>query len=254
MEHLASVVGIDLAAQPARTGVVVLERVRGGGWCAAPVADGSDEELARLASVSDLVGVDAPLGWPAEFVEAVGAHQRFDEWPGGADRSVLTHRETDRVVAANGWGRPLSASADKLGHVAMRCALLQREWAREWGRPAPRDGSGRVVEVYPAAALRSWDIESAGYKGKGDSAGQARRRVLAQIRDATASWLNLDSVAEACCNSHDVLDALVSSLVALSAGCGLTLLPEGEKQRVLARIEGWIHVPVAPLTELAGRA
>jgi hypothetical protein len=36
----------------------------------------------------------------------------------------------------------------------MRCALLQRRWADEvWGQPARRDGSGPLVETYPAAAL-----------------------------------------------------------------------------------------------------
>lgn len=60
------------------------------------------------------------LGGRLPFVEAVRAHNAFRAWPGGVDRSVLTHRETDRV--ARKWSRrsPLSVSADKLGSVAMR--------------------------------------------------------------------------------------------------------------------------------------
>ena len=161
------ILGIDLAAQPRNTGVVVLDPGESGRWRAdLPPEVATDEHLVELGGHVDLIGVDAPLGWPIAFVQAVRAHEDREPWPGTKDRRSLTHRHTDNVVRDHGRGQPMSASADLLGHVAMRCALLQRDWAERWGGAAPRDGSGRLVEVYPAAALRAWHLPERGYKGQ----------------------------------------------------------------------------------------
>jgi predicted nuclease with RNAse H fold len=72
------VLGIDLAAQPERTGLVVLEPA-GGRPSLHPVLDrATDDVLVELARTVDVVGVDAPLGWPVEFVAAVSAHERLE--------------------------------------------------------------------------------------------------------------------------------------------------------------------------------
>lgn len=249
------VLGVDLAAQPASTGVVVLEPDGRGRWVAAAAADeATDEMLVELGAAADKVGVDAPLGWPEPFVVAVSAHLDHRPWPGTQDRRPLTHRRTDDVVVEHGWGRPMSASADRLGSVAMRAALLQREWAARWGAPAPRDGSGRLAEVYPAAALRAWGIESVGYKASGARAAAApgvRAGIVAALRDACGGWLDLDGVAEAVVVSDHLLDALLSALVAVAVAQGATLGPRDDEERRLAAIEGWIHVPLVALGELA---
>ena len=63
------VLGIDLAAQPASTGVVVLERDPRGRWVAeVPEGEPDDDALVRWGAGADKVGVDVPLGWPAPFV------------------------------------------------------------------------------------------------------------------------------------------------------------------------------------------
>jgi hypothetical protein len=165
----------------------------------------------------------------------------------------LTHRETDRAVRALGAGTPLSVSADKLGSVAMRCALLQRRWADEvWTRRAPRDGSGPLVETYPAAALRAWHVESKGYKNRRDKdeAQRVRGKVVAAIENAVGPWLDLQLVRARCITSDHVLDALICALVAIAAKAGATHVPS-ENQRQAALIEGWIHVPSTPLAAVA---
>ena len=148
--------GIDLAAEAKSTGAVMVEPVDNHRWRAAEL-DGtlSDDRLVLAAQRADVIGVDSPLGWPAAFVSAVTAHHALQPWPGPTKRATLTHRETDRAVRALAVGTPLSVSADKLGSVAMRCALLQRRWADEgWTRPALRDGSGPLVETYPPQPSR----------------------------------------------------------------------------------------------------
>ena len=249
------ILGVDLAAQPASTGVVVLEPVDRGRWSAAvPGGEATDELLVELGAAAGMVGIDAPLGWPEPFVHAVSAHLDHRPWPGTQDRRPLTHRRTDDVVVELGWGRPMSASADRLGSVAMRGALLQREWAARWGAPEPRDGTGPLAEVYPAAALRAWGIDSVGYKASGTKAAAApavRAGIVATLRDAAGSWLDLDGVAEAVVDSDHLLDALLSALVAVAVAQGATLGPRDAEERRLGAIEGWIHVPVVALGELS---
>ena len=246
--------GIDLAAQAKSTGAVMVEPVDSH-QCRAVELDGTvnDDRLVLAARHADVIGVDSPLGWPEAFVTAVSAHHALQPWTGTNERATLTHRETDRVVRSLGAGNPLSVSADKLGSVAMRSALLQRRWADEvWANQAPRDGSGPLVETYPAAALRAWHIESKGYKNRSDQddAQRVRAEVVDAIEVAVGGWLDLQQVRARCVTSDHVLDALVCALVAIAAKSGATHMP-AEDQRQAALIEGWIHVPSTSLAAIA---
>jgi len=253
------VLGIDLAAQPKSTGLVLLSSTAAPGpsghWTAeCPNSAATDALLIDLGATVDVIGVDAPLGWPEPFVNAVMAHQLRQPWQGTEDRRPLTHRRTDNRVREQGWGQPMSASADRLGSVAMRCALLQREWAKLWGSAAPRDGSGRLLEVYPAAALRVWGMSLPGYKGgtksATDSARLARTAITSSIATATESWLDVSAVQHACVESDHTLDALISALIAVAAQSNGTSCPETDEELRLANTEGWIHVPTKPLAQI----
>lgn len=248
------VLGVDLAAQPIDTGAVLLESVGGHHWVARALDGPADDTgLVQAAIGIDVIGVDSPLGWPVAFVAAVAAHSEFRRWPGVVDRAALTHRDTDRAIRDHGVRASLSVSADKLGSVAMRCALLQQRWADEvWGRAAPRDGSGPLVETYPAAAFAAWGITIKDYKNRREPliAADVRRGVIREIGDVLGVWLDLEPVADRCVSSDHILDALVSALVALAVRSGATHLPS-PPQRAVALIEGWIHVPSRPLAELA---
>ena len=252
-----NVFGIDLAAEPAKTGVVLLAFTEGRRWQArSNLGRATDDELVGMARSVDVIGVDSPLGWPTAFVEAVGTHAAFRPWPGAADRSELTHRETDREVKRLTAKVSLSVSADKLGSVAMRCALLQRRWAEEvWKVAAPRDGTGPLVETYPAAAFARWAIDATGYKPprKTPQAAAVRGLIVDTIGDATASWLDIALVRTGCIESDHTLDALVSAIVCLAAKCSGTHVPSGD-QRPYALSEGWIHVPTTPLSDFDPRS
>jgi len=246
--------GIDLAADPSTTGVVVLRPRGGGRWHAEVIERRADDDLlVELARGASMVGVDAPLGWPDEFVTSVAAHHASGTWQGGTDRTRLRYRVTDLETRRLVGGRlPLSVSTDLLGVVALRGALLQQRWADEvWGAPAPRDGSGLVAETYPAAAFAAWGIDAAGYKHRRrtDAARAVRARIVDSIGRDTGRWLDLAGSADACVDSDHVLDALVCCLVAVSIGQGATHRPDAEQEDA-ARREGWIHVPTVPLADV----
>jgi hypothetical protein len=258
------VLGIDLASVAARTGVVTLVR-RGDVYDADVVADGGDVALTGLVDADTLVGLDAPLGWPDDFVRAVGDHARFEAWPpsttapGAPEREHLRLRRTDRFVRDLKLGStPLSVSSDLIGVVAMRAASLQSAWSLVWGHREARDGSGHLVETYPAAALRAWGVLAARgvrYKGvaRGDDAARhvaERTRLLDALVDQCAPWLVVaPSVRAATIHSDHAFDALVCALVALAAKLGATwAVPDDDRD--VARREGWIHVPSGALYDL----
>jgi predicted nuclease with RNAse H fold len=247
------VLGIDLAASAKNTGAVAIHPVGLGKWQATELDRPADDDaLVDAARHVDFIGVDCPLGWPTAFVDSIMAHQEFQPWSWPVGRETLTHRDTDRAVRALGAGTPMSVSADRLGSVAMRCALLQQRWGNEvWSQPGPRDGSGPLLEVYPAAALRAWHVPSNGYKNRQDAAAAlaVRELVVAHLVAVVGEWLDISPLRAKCATSDHVLDALVCALIALAAKAGMTHQPPDE-HRQAALVEGWIHVPSAPLDTL----
>lgn len=237
-------VGIDLAASPEGTGTCVLE------WDGVArlthlELGADDAALATLARGADRVGIDCPVGWPDPFVAAVAAHAAGEPWPGrdALDpddfRRSLRLRATDEAVAAATGLIPLSVSTDRIGVTAMRCALLLDQLARQ-GIDVARDGSGRVAEVYPAAALRRWDLAHRRYKSGVGAAGE--RAAIVDGLLAGAPWLRPGRHRRDLEEHHDLLDALVGAVVARAVALGRTAGPPEELEARVAR-EGWIHLP-----------
>jgi hypothetical protein len=234
-------VGIDLASQPERTGACVIDWHDGAAWVRSVVCGVSDADLLGLVQDAARVGIDVPLGWPDAFVAMVTAHHRGAPLPDAAI-AELRYRATDHEVRRLTGRWPLSVSSDLIAVPTFRATRLLSAMAAR-GEPVDRTGGGKLVEAYPAAALRRWGLEAAGYKG-GD--GRERRRALLQaLESMTAAWLRLDAATRAtCADTDDALDALVAALVARAAALG-RCEPIPEASRAHAAREGWIAVPTA---------
>ncbi|GAC1345985.1 MAG: DUF429 domain-containing protein [Candidatus Dormibacteria bacterium] len=234
--------GVDVASKPKNTAACWVAWGQGRAQltrCEPCVAD------SRLRAILDdvavrPVGVDVPLGWPDAFARSLARYHEGGAWESG-DTAALVLRATDHVVHQLTGRRPLSVSTDRIAYPAMRIARLLDG--------ADRSGRGRVVEVYPAAALRVWGLTARGYKRSGGL--DVLGRLLTALRDS-APWLEADDATWASIRRSDHLfDAMVAALIARAWAVGLCH-PIPQDQVVIAAREGWIAVPLeGSLAELA---
>ncbi|MEU0393140.1 DUF429 domain-containing protein [Streptomyces sp. NPDC006208] len=232
-------VGIDLSASPDNTAASVVTWGSAHAVVEPPRARCRDAEIVGLLAglgADDRAAVDTPFGWPVGFVQAVAAHAAHQPWPGrGLDSTVhrlssLRFRRTDQLVwdALKPGQPPLSAPFDRIGAMVARWAHIEDELAVR-GRAVDRAGTGDICEVYPRATRQNWRL--------------GRVRSVAELVHA-APWLRCDGEVRAAYESSEhAFDALVCALTARAVAQGLTRPPVGADLE-MARIEGWIHVPV----------
>jgi hypothetical protein len=237
-------IGIDLSAQPERTAGAVIEWFPDGGGrildegFGHPLGDGDVVSLAASSPTAP-VGIDAPFGWPIAFRRAITKWEESGEWSDEHASKAFRFRETDLFVRERvGW-YPLSVSTDLIGVAAFRCARLLAQLAGPEG--VERVG-GRLIEVYPAAALYQWDEElpHKGYKGPTREAQCKRKVILEALRQRTGLELS-DDAWKICLRVDHCLDALICAVIARTAALGRTLRRAGSAA-VLER-EGWIELP-----------
>ena len=243
-------VGVDLAAEPVNTAVAWLDWAPGTCLVRRLVIGVDDALIVDALLAADKAGIDCPLGWPAPFVEFVKAHQAgYVDVPadttGRAWRRDLALRLTDQQVYERTGLTPLSVSADRIAHAAMRCAGISARLARE-GRPVDRCGRSVVVEVYPAASLKLWGLSHRGYKRPRNLADLGH---LVDELQAAAPWLDLGANESACRRHHDAADAVIAALTVRAAFRGLATTPD-EEHVDTATAEGWIALPTTPLHDL----
>lgn len=251
-------VGIDVASQDARTAICSIRWEDGRAEIEPLGAPGaSDSEIRRCVETADRIGVDIPLGWPSAFVEAVGRHHRGEAWPdqdGAASMTSLRLRETDRWLTDHARRpgepgarcHPMSVSSNLIAIPAMRMARVLG--------PVDRSGAGKVIEVYPAAALFVWGLPYRRYKGVRPDRRDVRHDLVRRLR-ASAPWLTAtrDEDWERIKDNDHELDALIAALVARAKDCGLC--DEAyDTTSDHARSEGWIALPLGDaLDRLAPR-
>ncbi|KQQ05077.1 MULTISPECIES: DUF429 domain-containing protein [unclassified Rathayibacter] len=241
-------IGVDLAAEPARTALAALEWRSGRARVVSLSLDAGDDEIVARSREATTIGVDCAFGWPLEFAAFVSAHTRREVAPralaGREWRRRLAYRETDRVAREVTGRWPLSVSTDRLGMTAMRCAELLDAFAAA-GEEVDRSGGGRLVEVYPAAALRHWRIDTTGYKTRPEAVALA----VEALRRA-APWLDAsEETVSLMARSNDAFDAVIAAFNARAHALGETL-PVPDPLREAAEAEGWIALPTGPLDGL----
>jgi predicted nuclease with RNAse H fold len=242
--------GLDLAAMPERTALASIEWAGTRAAVRDVVCPAGDSAILEVIGQAGKTGIDCPLGWPDAFVDFVAAHRSGHvalprDGTGTGWRRELTMRRTDLFVRDKLRLVPMSVSADRIAHVALRCAVLLAKLAAS-GHPVDRSGAGPVIEVYPAASLRSWGLRHRGYKRP------AGRIALATAADdllAAAPWLDCGPHEETIRRSHDAFDAVVAALTARAASRGQTY-PPGQDDLAAAAAEGWIAVPRTPISQL----
>ena len=233
--------GVDLSSQTAHTASCIIEWSGQSATVTDLEVDVDDRSISALAQTVDKLGIDVPLGWPLAFAEAVAQHSRQGSWPVDythGDALAYRYRRTDLWVwKALRTSPPLSVSTDRIAIPAMRAAAVFSRLPEQ----VALDGSGVVVEVYPAAALRRWGFTWRGYKRKEQA--DARRLLVERVFKETAPWLSVaPAETELCLASDDAFDALVAALVARAVAAGL-VEPIPAEERAAARKEGWIAVP-----------
>ena len=234
-------VGVDLASQPEKSSMCLLE------WNRRPtvvdlVRPAHDDAIVTAALDAMAVGIDCPFGWPTDFVEKVSRwHHGESAAAVHTDPRALRLRESDRWLREHHVPRdPLSVSTDRLAIVALRgIGILERLL----GPHGDRSGRRHVYEAYPGGTLAVWGLPSTGYKG---DAGTQKR---AAIVDALDGPVDFGSHRDAVAASDDDLDAVLTAVVAGLGRARHTTRPPAEHRRTAA-IEGWIHVPTIPLADL----
>lgn len=243
-----STVGIDLAAEASKTALAGIK------WSATAAVvrqldvGVDDDTLLRELSTADKADIDCLLGWPIAFAAFVAQHH-----DGAITDTTLTRdkegrrqllwRRTDEDVRERTGLIPLSVAADRIAHVAVRCAMLQAHLAAA-GHPVDRTGAGTLVEVYPAGSLRAWGLPYRRYKAT-PALGASVDALL-----ALAPWLNLGNFEAQCRVSDDAFDAVIAALTARAAALRLTTPPPPQYPDH-ARLEGWIVLPTGALSELS---
>lgn len=237
--------GIDLSASERNTGVCRLTVTPQGVEIDVLRQRFNDEHVCQIIIDSDLTAIDVPLGWPEAFSDAIHAHRNRRWAPTARERwHDLRYRLTDQAAHDRlGWN-VLTASADKLGVTAMRMADIEMKLATAYGIRVDRSGmSGRVLETYPAGAVRMWTDSGRPTKKS------APDMFLPLVDEIDATWTG-DS-RHHLMNSDHAFDALVAAFVAWARDTGATHPPVAAQERRAAATEGWLHLPKAgswPLT------
>jgi hypothetical protein len=229
------------------------------GTAATPTA----ETLASLLTPGRpaLIGLDAPLGWPAAMGRVLSGHRAGEAV--GLPANDLFRRHTDRVVRERIGKQPLDVGADRIARTAVAALDLLAELRRLTGRALPVATRGTpptpwaqprtaapltpdaALEVYPAGRLIALRGEGyrRGYRGSGQAAEDIRR---AMLRDLEAE-IRYEADAESAVADVDLLDAIICVCAVVDALRGQCTPPE-ELGLPLEQIdrEGWIWLPLGP--------
>lgn len=242
---VSTIVGIDAAVAPERTGVAVGHRLHQGGWqlTAFPPTKNPDTLRSRVASAvvdadgPPLLAIDSPLGWPRLLGAELSAHRAGR--PLSHPANELFRRETDRRVRDLLGKQPLDVGADRIARTAVAVLALVDDVSRATGINFdlawdPSVDAPSMIEVYPASWLIVRACSSPGYKRP--KGGAARARIMTVLEESGMSFVNPEVPAA----SADVLDASITVQLGIEFLSGWCIGPDDQH---VAETEGWIWIP-----------
>lgn len=239
---LETIVGIDCATDPRKTGVVAITG-DGARYRVSQAALGEGPgSVARLAAAAAgdgpaLFCLDAPLGWPAPLGETLAPHRA-----GGAlvltEPNRLFRRATDEFVRRRLGKQPLEVGADRIARTAVAALGVLGALRELRAEPVPLAWSpalaaSAAIEVYPAAVLLSRGLPARRYKPA------AARDLRTAILDGLAAELDPGEHRGLLLDAADVLDAALAALAGADFLAGRCAPP---CDRPLAEREGWIWI------------
>jgi len=160
--------GIDLSAQPKKTAACTIAWSRQKARISSLKVGLTDDELVLLGEGVDKIGLDVPFGWPTKFVTTISIHHQRMTCEECSTQD-FRFRATDQYVRSVTGKWPLSVSTDRIGIVALRAIRLLENLAPE--TKVDRSGTGKTVEVYPAAVLIQWGFVNTSKKESQELAG-----------------------------------------------------------------------------------
>jgi predicted nuclease with RNAse H fold len=235
-----TIIGIDCATDPTKVGLAL------GAWSGGRakiwdvVLGGREEPLAQVVTnwlardMPILIALDAPLGWPAKLGSQLEHHSAGE--PIGIAPNKLFRRETDQGVKEKLGRQPLDVGADRIARTAHATLHLLGEIRRISGYPIPLAWHPEVegvsaIEVYPAATLMAYGIQSSGYKKKGQA--DSREEIVERL----CTLLDLPDDTSLILSNADALDSAVCVLAAADFLNGRAVQPS---DIATAKKEGWI--------------
>ena len=250
--------GIDLASASDKTAFALVEWTRPTSNSRHPrdykgqlvqlCLQGSDHDLLQFhPSEQCLIGLDAPLGWPASFVQYIStplkdlkSFARPAQVWGPEFRDQFRYRQTDYYTRSVLGRWPLSVSTDYLSLVGLRARGLLRLWDI-----SNITGEDFVYEVYPAVALKRWGLVHRGYKGSTENKVKIRQEMLIQLSHLFSIHIPTHFKIQLVQSDHG-FDAFICALITLYASLDLCDLPSDDSIQQLSQHEGWIYIPHSP--------
>lgn len=235
------IVGIDAAVEPRNNGLAVAEYANNSCKVRSLQTGRRGEPIAhQILDLIDssrplLVAIDAPLGWPTAFTQALHGHAAGHELDG--DPNELFARTTDRFVREKTGLKPLDVGADRIARTAAAALKLIASLRAETKLALPLLQSpnaavkGGLIEVYPAATLKQRALPFRQYK-KPDATD-----IRKQISAAVDEELDIQDVISQCVDSDHCLDAILCVLAATDFLAGRCAAPSDD---VPFQEEGWI--------------
>ncbi|MFA9556785.1 DUF429 domain-containing protein [Evansella sp. AB-rgal1] len=172
-----------------------------------------------------VIGVDAPLGYPKEFIRLLNGGTPSVGRPEKEIHNPLAYRTTDIEIHRVFAKKPLSAVFDRIGNNATTAMVHARVWEQENNfkvypfRDKAKSDNRIIVEVYPALLKE---------KRFGEVRGKFRQFMPPKTEAGT-----------------DAYDACICALFGVAFGTNGNLLPtlKGPEahQESDAREEGWIY-------------